>query len=117
MLAWLPGEHHDLGLIAFGLALRSHGWRIAYLGADTPLETLERAAEAVEPAYLVLSATNEERIAPVAAQLEALARKHRVGLGGAAAAVAHSERLNVVALAGDPVAEAERVASALRVSA
>ena len=32
VLACLPGEQHDLGLIAFGLALRSRGWRIVYLG-------------------------------------------------------------------------------------
>ena len=36
VLACLPGEQHDLGLIAFGLALRARGWRIVYLGADTP---------------------------------------------------------------------------------
>ena len=44
LLACLPGEQHDLGLIAFGLALRARGWRIAYLGSDTPLETLDATA-------------------------------------------------------------------------
>ena len=39
VLACLPGELHELGLISFGLALRAHGWRIAYLGSDTPLGT------------------------------------------------------------------------------
>src|SRR5262249_32732940 len=28
ILACAPGERHDIGLIAFGLVLRSHGWRI-----------------------------------------------------------------------------------------
>jgi DNA-binding transcriptional MerR regulator len=110
LLACLPGEHHDLGLIAFGIALRSHGWRIAYLGSDTPLDTLERAAEAVEPAFIVVSATSDERIAPVVLQLKALARRYRVGLGGAAAAAADTKRLGVLDLRGDPVAEAERIA-------
>ena len=32
VLACPTGEEHDLGLIAFGLALREHGWRIALLG-------------------------------------------------------------------------------------
>lgn len=32
-----PGELHDLGLICFGLALRAHGWRIAFLGASEAL--------------------------------------------------------------------------------
>lgn len=36
LLACPAGEQHDVSLIAFGLALREHGWRITYLGADTP---------------------------------------------------------------------------------
>ena len=43
LLACVAGELHDLGLIAFGLSLRQRGWRIAYLGADTPLDTLDDA--------------------------------------------------------------------------
>ena len=40
LLACPPGELHDIGLIAFGLSLRGRGWRIVYLGQDTPLDTL-----------------------------------------------------------------------------
>jgi MerR family transcriptional regulator, light-induced transcriptional regulator len=35
ILACAPGETHDISLLAFGLLLRSHGWRILFLGADT----------------------------------------------------------------------------------
>ena len=45
LLACVPGDQHDVGLICFGLALRAHGWRITYLGADTPLRTLLETAE------------------------------------------------------------------------
>ena len=45
VLACPPGEQHDLGLIAFGLALRARGWRIAYLGQDTPIDTAAATAE------------------------------------------------------------------------
>ena len=41
LIACLAGEQHDLGALAFGLALRSRGWRISYFGADTPLETID----------------------------------------------------------------------------
>ena len=43
VIACLAGEQHDLGALAFGLALRSRGWRISYFGADTAieLETIE----------------------------------------------------------------------------
>ncbi len=44
LLACPSGELHDLGLICFGIALRGHGWRITYLGADTPQSTLIEAA-------------------------------------------------------------------------
>ena len=39
-VACAPGEQHDLGLIAFGLTLNRRGWRITYLGPDTPVESL-----------------------------------------------------------------------------
>ena len=45
LLACVPGDQHDLGLICFGLALRAHGWRITYLGTDTPLPTLIETAD------------------------------------------------------------------------
>ena len=41
LLACAPGEQHDISLLAFGLILRSHGWRILFLGADTPLSTIQ----------------------------------------------------------------------------
>ena len=49
LLACPEGERHDLGLIAFGLALRERGWRIDYLGPDTPVESIEEAARRTDP--------------------------------------------------------------------
>src|SRR6185437_1729785 len=40
VLACPPGERHDLPLLAFGVVLHRNGWRIIYLGADTPLADL-----------------------------------------------------------------------------
>ena len=39
-----PGEHHTLGPLTFALALHRRGWRIAWLGADTPVEGFAAAA-------------------------------------------------------------------------
>ena len=44
LLACAPGEQHDLPLIMFGLALRAQGWRVIFLGADTPLASIAEAA-------------------------------------------------------------------------
>ena len=114
VLACLPGEHHDLGLLAFGLALRSHGWRVVYLGTDTPIETLEEVARQLDPNLVVLTAVTSERVLPVLPQLEALAGRHRLALGGAAAANGALEGTDALALSGDPIAEAARVTTLIQ---
>src|SRR5918994_7395581 len=86
VLACLPGEQHDLGLLAFGLALRSRGWRIVYLGPDSPLETVEQVARQLDPSLVVLNAVSRERVRPVLPKLRSLSRRHRLALGGGAAA-------------------------------
>jgi DNA-binding transcriptional MerR regulator len=103
LLACPQGERHDLGLIAFGLALRERGWRIDYLGPDTPVESLEEAAQRTDPAVIVLSAVRSEPLE----QLAALATRHRVVMAGAGAASARiqgAERLTT-----DPVTAADQL--------
>ena len=108
LLACLPGERHELGLIAFGLALRSHGWRIAFFGSDTPLETVDKAADDLQPSLVVLSAITPDLVHAALPQLQTLANRYRVALGGRGAVDLDSSGLMLV-LAGDPVAEAARV--------
>jgi MerR family transcriptional regulator, light-induced transcriptional regulator len=109
VLACLPGEQHDLGLIAFGLALRSRGWRIVYLGPDSPIDTVADVSGRIDPSLVVLNAVSRERIRPVLPKLRALARRHRVALGGAGAEDPALEKSRILALTSDPAAEAARV--------
>ncbi len=109
VLACLPGEQHDLGLITFGLALRARGWRIVYLGTDTPIETVEEVSRRLDPSLVVLVAVSSDRVQPVLAQLRALAGRHQLALGGGAAANGALEPSGVLELTGDPIAEAARV--------
>jgi MerR family transcriptional regulator, light-induced transcriptional regulator len=111
VLACLPGEQHDLGLIAFGLALRSRGWRIIYLGPDSPIDTVEDASRRVEPNLIVLNAASPERVRPALPKLRELARRHCLALGGAAAQDATLEGSGILALTGDPTAEAAHVST------
>jgi MerR family transcriptional regulator, light-induced transcriptional regulator len=113
VLACLPDEQHDLGLIAFGLALRARGWRIVYLGPDAPIETVEEASRGLQPRLVVLHAVSGERVRPVLEPLRALARRHRVALGGAAAASGVLDGDDVLLFAGDAIAEATAVADRL----
>jgi MerR family transcriptional regulator, light-induced transcriptional regulator len=110
VLACLPGEQHDLGLIAFGLALGARGWRITFLGSDTPIETVREASRDVDPSLVVLSGVTSERVRPLVDVLRALARDYKLALGGPAA----RDGIDLLALAGDPVSEAERVTALVR---
>ena len=49
LLACPPGEQHELGLLCFGLLLRERGWRIAYLGAETPTVRSSTAIAELSP--------------------------------------------------------------------
>lgn len=84
LLACAPGEQHDLGLIAFGLALRARGWRILYLGPDTPLESLAGAARSSRPDRIVVSAVDPRTLDAERDQLLELAGAYRLAVGGAA---------------------------------
>ena len=117
VLACLPGEQHDLGLIAFGLALRARGWRIVYLGPDAPIETVEEVSRRLDPSLVVLIAVSSERVQPVVAQLRALAGRHRLALGGGAAGNGALEPGGVLELTGDPIAEAARVTTLVQETA
>jgi MerR family transcriptional regulator, light-induced transcriptional regulator len=109
VLACLPGEQHDLGLIAFGLALRARGWRIVYLGSDTPIDTIEETSRQLDPSLVVLNAVTDESVRPLVTQLRALAGRHRLALGGAGARNGVLEANGVLALTGDPIAAATDV--------
>ena len=111
VLACLPGEQHDLGLIAFGLALRSRGWRIVYLGPDSPIDTIADVSRWLQPSLIVLNAVNPERVKPALPKLRELAKRHRLALGGAAATDRTLERSGILALTGDPTVEAARVST------
>ena len=110
LLACPPGELHDLGLIAFGLALRGQGWRITYLGPDTPIETIADAAAAVDADVVVVAAALPERIEAERVRLAALATGRRVALAGPGATADVAAAIGAEHLDGDPVAAAAVVA-------
>ncbi len=112
LLACAPGEQHDIGLICFGLALNSyHGWRIAYLGADTPLPGLVQASASIRPDLVVVNATSAARFFPEFERWSNLARGVSLAIGGAGADARLARRIGAAYLAGDPVAAAARAAA------
>jgi MerR family transcriptional regulator, light-induced transcriptional regulator len=109
VLACPPGELHDLGLMAFGVVLNRNGWRIDYLGMNTPVEELTRTVDARRPDLVVLAATLPETLELHAVQLTALARHAPLVLAGAGATPQIARAVGARLLAGDPVTEAENI--------
>ncbi len=107
VLACPPGERHDLGLLAFGLALREQGWRITFLGADTPLDTLAETVRSLAPEALVLGVADPARLEAVTDALQGLADETTLWLGGAGARETPGARL----LEESPLAAAATVAA------
>jgi MerR family transcriptional regulator, light-induced transcriptional regulator len=60
VLACPPGEAHDLGLILFGVLISQRGWRVTFLGADTPFDTLEASLQTLRPSLVVLATCNAD---------------------------------------------------------
>ncbi|HEX8159203.1 MAG TPA: cobalamin B12-binding domain-containing protein [Solirubrobacteraceae bacterium] len=106
LLACPPDEQHELGLLCFGLLLRNGGWRIVYLGAQTPMSDVATAIAELSPELVVLSATGEQRFIDVADEIRALSEHARVAIGGAGASTAVARSLDVELLSDDLVTAA-----------
>lgn len=110
VLAAPPGEDHDLPLVVFGLTLWRGGWRVTFLGGDTPVPSLRAAIAAVTPDLVVLASVDAARFADVEGPLTEVAGLVRLALAGAGATAGLARRLGAHHLHGDPVSEAERIA-------
>jgi DNA-binding transcriptional MerR regulator len=111
LLACAEGDLHDLPLLGFGLVLREHGWRISYLGADTPVASVVQAARTLAPDAVVVSGTVSGAFDVIATRLREVALTAPLYLAGAAADHRVAQRAHGSYLAGDPVAAAESLAA------
>ncbi|MFM6847872.1 MAG: B12-binding domain-containing protein [Terrabacter sp.] len=109
VLACMPEEHHEFGLMAMSLALSRLGWRVCYLGADTPIPELAVTCRTLRPEAVVLSAhrrTAFEAHGPVLRRIAASTSLHVAGPG---ASDHVSELCHASYLDGDPVWAARAV--------
>lgn len=86
VLACAPGEHHDIGLLMLAVMLRADGWRVEFLGADTPFESANAFAERIGATILCISAARGESLEALKAALASATGPGGVPLvlGGAA---------------------------------
>ena len=95
VLCCVPGERHEIGLLAVGILLQAEGWQIVYLGPDTPTGDAAAVVEELEAPLLCVSATDAGLAHAAQDDLDALAGRRSVrvlrggsGFGGEAAATA-----------------------------
>ena len=89
---------------------REHGWRILFLGADTPISTPKNTAHVTGPAAIVLVAFDPALLESEATALRQLARIAPLFLSGPAAATNLTGLARVRRLGGGLIAAAEEVA-------
>ena len=111
LLACAPGERHDISLLAFGLVLRSHGWRVLFLGADTPISTLTEAVATTEPALVVVMSFDPDLLEREVGALRRLSTAARLVLSGPGASEEMCTRIGVERLDGDVVDAATAIAA------
>ena len=109
ILACLPGEHHELGLLVFGVALRRRGWRITYLGTDSPVGAVADIARSLAPAVVVLLAMNPERFLDHAHEIKQLANQVQVVIAGPGATPEAARQTQTHVLDQDPVSAAQTI--------
>jgi DNA-binding transcriptional MerR regulator len=109
LLACVPGELHDIALLAFGIVLNRNGWRIGYFGASTPIDDLIRIAETNRPGLVVLAGSTSERFEGLTGSLLLLARAAPLAIAGAGATQAIADAVGARLLTDDPVTAAQRM--------
>jgi len=114
LLAAPPAEQHDLGLVVLGLGLHDRGWRVTFLGADTPIETIADTARRVSPDAIVLVALAPSRLKSVLPAIEAMAKEWRVYLSGEGASAGIAARVKAQYLNAGPMEAAGLLAETVR---
>ena len=114
VLACPPGEFHDIVLLSFGVLLGRSGWRVRYLGPDTPVTSVAAAVRLIRADAIVLASRRPNGFRAHASALRALGRDHPLWLAGRGATPRVLEELEVRSLGGDLVAAVAELTSTAR---
>jgi MerR family transcriptional regulator, light-induced transcriptional regulator len=109
VLACPPDEQHTFGLIAFGIALHQVGWRITYLGADTPIPMIDEATASVQARLTVVTAAIPGRLERALPELCDLSARWTLAVGGAGASQELAHRCDALYLPNDPISAADSI--------
>lgn len=91
LLATLPGERHEGGLLILAAYMMLMGWQVYYLGADLPIEDIHQASLTIDPDVICISAISASTVLQNFSSLENLERV--VAIGGACVAELFGDNL------------------------
>jgi len=114
VLACPPGEFHDIVLLSFGVLLGRAGWRIRYLGPDTPIHSLASAARLTQADAVVLACRRPTGFRGHASALTRLSQDHPVWIAGRGATPRVLEEVGVRHLGGDLIAAVAELTATAR---
>jgi len=109
VLACMPGERHEFGLMATAIAISRLGWRTCYLGASTPTSELAHTCRTLAPDVVILAAHRTTAFAAQAPALRRLAERTTVLLAALGATEEVADLCHATVLHGDPVDAARSV--------
>ena len=114
VLACPPGEFHDIVLLSFGVLLGRTGWRIRYLGPDTPVHSLAAAARLTQADAVVLACRRPSGFRAHSTALRRLGEDHPVWLAGRGATPRVLEEVGVHHLGADLIGAVAELTSMAR---
>lgn len=62
VVACAPGDQHELGALMLAVLLRRQGYRVYYIGANTPVADLVLMAKQMKPLSIMISASTTESV-------------------------------------------------------
>jgi len=117
VVACLPGDRHEYGLLFFALVARSRGFDPVLLGADMPLQQLAGVARRCRATAIVISCTLKPDFAELGSAFDRLVSESPVpvfaGGAGVLAVTAELEALGVTPVGAELLKGVETIFSAL----
>ena len=110
LLACPSGERHTLGLVCFGLLLAERGWRISYLGADTPVDQILEVSSSMSPNAVILCALDRQHLTNSVGPITELAARRHTIIAGDGADADLAALFGAHLADGDPVSAAQAIA-------
>lgn len=106
VVACPSGELHDIASMMFGIVLHHGGWRVLFLGADTPVQSIFPSVSP-PPDLVMLAATTPARFRSCRADIERLAALVPVALAGPGASGRLARSVGALHVNDDPIRAAE----------